>query len=70
VKKKEITITISELGEIMAETNGVKGEACLDYIEVLESLLGAQTIDSNLTDEYYEGAQEQVSARQELYRNE
>lgn len=70
MKKKEVIITISESGEIAAETIGVKGEACLDYIEVLESLLGAETIDSNLTDEYYESAQEQVVNRQELFRNE
>lgn len=70
MKKREIIITIDETGKIYAETQGIKGESCLDYIEVLEELLTAKTLDSNLTDEYYESALTQVNAKQEGYENE
>ena len=70
MKKREIIITIDENGKIFAETQGIKGEACLDYIKVLEELLTAKTLDSNLTDEYYESALTQVNAKQEGYENE
>lgn len=70
MKKREIVITIDESGTISAETHGIKGEACLDYIEVLEEMLNAKTLDSNLTDEYYESAHGQVSTTQEIKNNE
>ena len=70
MKKREIIITIDETGKIFAETQGIKGEACLDYIEVLEELLSAKTLDSNLTDEYYESSLTQVNTRTEGFEHE
>lgn len=51
---KKIKIRITEEGSIYAETIGIKGKECLEYIELLEQLLDAETIDSNFTKEYAE----------------
>lgn len=51
---KKIKLRIYTDGKVEAETNGVKGKACLDYISILESLTGATTVDSDFTAEYYE----------------
>lgn len=51
---KKIKIKLTEDGNIFAETIGIKGKECLQYIELLEELLDAESIDSNFTKEYYE----------------
>lgn len=51
---KQIKLRIYTDGKIDAETNGVKGKACLDYISILERLTGAVTVDSAFTQDYYE----------------
>ncbi len=51
---KQIKLRIYTDGKIDAETKGVKGKACLDYISVLEQLTGAVTVDSAFTPEYKE----------------
>ena len=51
---KQIKLRICTDGKIEAETCGVKGKACLDYISVLERLTGAVTVDSDFTPEYRE----------------
>lgn len=45
---------MNEDGNIFAETIGMKGKECLQYIELLEELLDAESIDSEFTSEYYE----------------
>lgn len=50
----QVKIRIKPDGEIDAETLGLKGEDCLPYIAMLEELLQAETVDSSVTDEYYE----------------
>jgi hypothetical protein len=47
-----LRIRIKPNGEIEAETVGIKGEACLEYIRILEELLEAETVRSSFTDEY------------------
>ena len=37
-----IVVTVSADGQISAETEGLLGDACLDYIAVLEDLLAAR----------------------------
>jgi hypothetical protein len=49
---KTITISILPDGRVQAEVRGVKGNACTDYIGILESLLDAEAIDSAYTPEY------------------
>lgn len=51
---KQVQLRIFPNGKIEAETHGVKGKACLDYIKIIEQLTGARTIDSDFTDEYYQ----------------
>ena len=51
---KKIKLRIYPTGKLEAETNGIKGKACLDYISILESLTGSTTVDSDFTAEYYE----------------
>ncbi|MFE8700595.1 DUF2997 domain-containing protein [Cytobacillus sp. FJAT-54145] len=52
--EKRLVIEIGIDGKVKAETVGIKGKACLEYIELLEKLLDAETIDSNYLSEYYE----------------
>lgn len=51
---KQIKLRIYTDGKIDAETNGIKGKACLNYISILEQLTGAVTVDSAFTAEYKE----------------
>lgn len=54
MSNKKIKIRIYPNGEIDAYTEGVKGKECLKYADVLEELLNAKIVDSELLDEYYE----------------
>jgi myosin-crossreactive antigen len=54
LEEKKIIIKITEDGKIFAETFGMKGKQCLEYIQILEELLDAETIDSEFTHEYFE----------------
>ncbi|GAA3232366.1 DUF2997 domain-containing protein [Dactylosporangium siamense] len=47
-----IIVTVAADGQISAKTEGLLGEACLDYIAVLEDLLDARTVDSAYTADY------------------
>lgn len=53
---KQVQLRIYTDGKIEAETHGIKGKACLNYIKILEALTCARTTDSDFTDEYYETA--------------
>lgn len=61
---KQIRVRVFPDGQIKAEVVGVKGQACLDYIEVLEQMLDAEAVDSEYTSEYYETAQVAASQKQ------
>lgn len=39
-------------GTVRAETEGVTGSACLDYISLLEDLVSGQTVTSEFTADY------------------
>jgi CRISPR/Cas system CSM-associated protein Csm2 small subunit len=54
MNKKKIQIRITEDGMFYAETLGIKGKECLQYIELLEELLDAESVDSEYTEEYFE----------------
>lgn len=67
MSQKKIQIKITEEGTIHAETLGIKGSECLEYISLLEELLEAQTVDSNYTKEYLETEiQIEMKSKQEL----
>lgn len=51
---KKLKIKLLPNGEIIMETQGVKGKKCLDYIEVLKKLVNINITDTQLSQEYYE----------------
>ncbi|MBM4763818.1 DUF2997 domain-containing protein [Bacillus sp. B15-48] len=65
--EEKIQIRIFPDGRIVAETKGIKGEKCTNYIQLIEELLNAKTVESNYTEEFYET--EQVRIKQ-TERNE
>lgn len=67
---KKVVIKITEDGKIFAETIGIKGKQCLDYIHVLEELLDAETIDSEFTTEYFETRVVTNEVKQQLIKGE
>jgi len=60
---QKVKIRIKPDGTIEAETQGIKGKACTDYIKILEEMLEAKTVESEYTSEFYE--QEQVMINQQ-----
>lgn len=67
---KKIKIKITEDGKIFAETIGLKGKDCLQYIELLEELLDAESIDSNYTNEYFESEIQTYRQNNQIIREE
>lgn len=49
---RRIVVTVNRDGSIKAETLGIKGKTCLDYVPLLEELLEAETIESEFTADY------------------
>ncbi|MFH1150398.1 MAG: DUF2997 domain-containing protein [Actinomycetota bacterium] len=49
----KLEIRISPDGKVQARVKGMNGPRCAEYIEILEQLLDAETVDSTYTDEYY-----------------
>ncbi|GAA1195165.1 DUF2997 domain-containing protein [Pseudonocardia alaniniphila] len=63
----QIIVLIRPDGTVSAETKNVTGTACLDYIRLLEDLLGATTTDSSYTEDYTRSAATNIQeARNEL----
>ena len=50
---RRIAVTINKDGSIKAETLGIKGKTCLDYVPLLEELLDSQTVQSGFTADYH-----------------
>lgn len=49
---KKIRFEITADGEIKVKTLGMDDTSCLDYVEVFERILDAETIDSSYTQEF------------------
>ena len=49
---RRIAVTINRDGSIKAETLGITGKTCLDYVPLLEELLEAETVQSEFTADY------------------
>lgn len=62
--EKKIRLEITASGEIRAKTIGMNDEECLDYVEILESLLDAETVDSEYTEEFLLAQQLQYQKQQ------
>ena len=70
MEDKQIKIKITEDGNIFAETVGIKGKECLQYIELLEELLDAESIDSIFTQEYYEADIQTIYQNKQILKGE
>lgn len=55
-KKQQIVVSIAPDGTIAAETFGMAGSECLDYVDVLEDLLDATAVHSEFTSAFHEKA--------------
>ncbi|GAB1354406.1 hypothetical protein MASR1M12_31440 [Erysipelotrichia bacterium] len=51
---KKIIIRIKPDGVIEATTKGIKGPACVNIIEKLETIMKAEVVHSERTDEFFE----------------
>jgi len=60
---KKLIIKIKKDGSIEAETKGIKGKKCEDYVKLIEELTDSKVIDKEYTSEFYEN-------EEELYNNE
>ncbi len=49
---ERIVITVTPDGLVSAETQGVLGERCLDYVAILEDLIEGQAVSSEYTADY------------------
>jgi hypothetical protein len=49
---KQLVVKLRTDGTVDAETFGMQGPECLDYIETLEALLDAETTSSTFTPDY------------------
>ena len=63
----KIVIKIRPDGMIEAETLGIKGKKCKEYMEILEKFLDSKIIDSEYTKEYYE--EEISTVKNEISQN-
>jgi hypothetical protein len=59
---RRIVVTVAADGTVAAETLGMTGPECLDYITLLEDLLAAQTVHSE-----YVTAPANISVRREQH---
>lgn len=62
--EKQIQVRIFPDGRIEAETKGMKGEECTNYIQLIEEMLRAETVESAYTEEYYETGQIHIQQTQ------
>ena len=59
-ERKQMLVRLYPDGRIEAETKGVKGQSCLQYMALLEQMMQARVTDSEFTKEFYETETEQV----------
>jgi hypothetical protein len=53
VTNPRIVVTVTGDGQVTAETVDILGDRCLDYIAVLEELIGGQVTSSAFTADYH-----------------
>ena len=66
---KKLIIKIRKDGTIEAETKGIKGKKCEDYIKVIEELTDSKVINKEFTQEYYENEEEIFLEEKNLQTN-
>ena len=55
-----IDVIISPNGNIQIKVSGVKGTGCKDLTAEIESLIGNELLESELTEEYFEQANDET----------
>ncbi len=60
---KKLIIKIRKDGSIEAETKGIKGKKCEDYIKIIEELTDSKVINKEYTPEYHENEEEEVTEK-------
>jgi len=55
---EQLIIKIKKDGSIEAQTKGIKGKKCEDYIKVIEELTDSKVVKKEHTSEYYENEEE------------
>lgn len=63
---KRLRVFLHPDGRIEAETLGIKGKACVEYIDLLEQMLDAVTVESSYTADFYH--QSNRDSNRETYR--
>ncbi|RAK28363.1 Protein of unknown function (DUF2997) [Actinoplanes lutulentus] len=51
---RRIVVNVRPDGTVSAETQGITGVDCLEYIEMLEKLLLAKTVESHYTSDFHQ----------------
>jgi hypothetical protein len=59
---------VSPDGNVKAETLGIYGQKCIDFVSILEDMLEAQAIQSNFNNDYSKN--EELSTDQQGVQNE
>ncbi len=67
--KQELIITIKKDGTVHTITKNIKGNSCLNYIDLIQTLIKADIYDSSFTNEYYEEVTENELIKQNLTLN-
>lgn len=66
---KKLIIKIKKDGTVEAETKGIKGKKCEDYIKVIEELTDSKAINVEYTSEYYEDEEELINTHKDKQLN-
>lgn len=67
---KQLIIKIRKDGTIEAQTKGIKGKKCEDYIKLIEELTDSKVVDKQYTSEYYETEEELVNSQKDTIINQ
>lgn len=70
MESHELRIEIGKDGKVRVETSGAKGKACLEYIKLVQQIVG-KPLGQELTQEYYEpDSRVQIDAAQQQRQHE
>ena len=62
---KKLIIKIKKDGTIEAETKGIKGKKCDDYVKIIEELTDSKVISKEYTKEYNETEEDELINQQQ-----
>lgn len=51
-ERQQVVVVVAPDGTVRAETHGVLGERCLDYVAILEDLIDGQVTQSSYTEDW------------------